>query len=1233
MTPNRHWFKTYTPYVTPVRLANGQLVYSAGIGSVQFEPTINGRRSRTIEFERVLHVPLLQSNLLAVLYLTSKKGWKVVIKSDQMSFSLHNHIYFTATVNDRNSAFLDGAAIVSTEFAAFVSTCPVDVTLWHRRFGHLNIRDVQSMINKEMVEGITIQSDSSPDPICEPCLAGKQHRGPIPKLATHRATKPLQLIHSDVHELPVQNRAGHKYWVTFIDDYSRFWVVKQLSHKSGVFQAFKEFKALVEKLLGCKIMALRDDKGGEYVSREFEAFLAAEGIARQHTVRNEPHQNGVAERANRTIAEGITAMLTEAHLPASYWGYALAAIVHIHNRSPTSALTAMTPYECIYGLKPNVSYMRIFGCMAYVNVQKDKRRGLQSHTQKCIFIGYPAQYKGWMFLDLETRKELISDTAVFDEHVFPGNSKDPVVLLAPEPKPVSFDEPVVVELDESEDQVGVRQPVDAPQPPLLPTNTQMPLTPPPSSRTVPPASPSPAPPSTPAPRHPRSSLSSNLPIYQRHHPLRHTETSPGTYGFQQSTKSASARQKPAATEMPVRRSERQSRPPTDWKEPLAPRARQPAPGVSSPNRYAPLQHASDSDEPDSDNDSPVEFEQQQEQEVRPSPSPAPADNDRESSPDPNAFIDGEQDASFAVELDDGHEDMHESAMTAALQTGLDYMQSEEVELTFTQALDFVIAEQANLSDSTTDPRTLKEALKRPDADKWYHAAAEEVQSLIENGTFRVRERLSTDKPIGARWVLRVKRKADGSIERYKGRVVAKGYSQRPGFDYTETFAPTAKWAALRTIFATAALRDMEIESVDISSAFLNGDLDEDITMDVFEGLRDMRPDLFRKGSPKHDSGWVLELNKVLYGLKQSPRMWHQKLHSAMTEMGFKLVECDNSIWVFLKAKTRLIVPVYVDDITIVGESKSEVNWVKNELQKRFKLRDLGPVSFLLGVHVTRDRSRKLLSLSQRQAIVDMLHKFDMQDCKPVNTPLDPGSKLSIADCPQTEEDAALMRSKPYAEAVGTLMYIAIATRPDIAYAVGVLSRFSSNPGVAHWKAVHHLFRYMQATKDLKLTYAPDPSQTSLFTTYCDADFAGNIDNKKSTSGYVVKIGTGAVSWSSRLQSFNTLSTTESEYVSAVAAGQEILWLRNLFMELGFTVDAGLPLCIDNQSALSVAKNPEHHGRMKHLDLRFYWLRGTVQSGVITLRYVPTEEMPADVMTKALARIKVAEMRELLGLRL
>ena len=361
--------------------------------------------------------------------------------------------------------------------------------------------------------------------------------------------------------------------------------------------------------------------------------------------------------------------------------------------------------------------------------------------------------------------------------------------------------------------------------------------------------------------------------------------------------------------------------------------------------------------------------------------------------------------------------------------------------------------------------------------------------------------------------------------------------------------------------------------------------------------------------------------------------FNKKLNSAMTEMGFRLVECDNSIWVFLKGKTRVIVPVYVDDITIVAELKSDVNWVKDELKKRFKLRDLGPVSFLLGVHVTRDRANRVLTLSQRQAVVDMLKKFDMADCKPVSTPLDPGTKLSVADSPQNEEEAALMCSKPYAEAVGTLMYIAIATRPDIAYAVGVLSRFSSNPGIAHWKAVQHLFRYMQSTKDFKLTYASDPASKSLFTTYCDADHAGNVDNKQSTSAYVVKMGIGAISWASRLQTIVALSTTEAEYISAVAAAQEILWLRNSFSELGFNMDEGLPLCIDNQSSLSVAKNPEHHGRMKHLDLRFYWLRKVVYAGQITLRYIPTAQMPADVLTKALGRNKVVELREMLGLRL
>ena len=547
-------------------------------------------------------------------------------------------------------------------------------------------------------------------------------------------------------------------------------------------------------------------------------------------------------------------------------------------------------------------------------------------------------------------------------------------------------------------------------------------------------------------------------------------------------------------------------------------------------------------------------------------------------------------------------------------------------------MDMVIGEMACKADALSDaPKTLAEALSRPDKDLWWQAAVKEVQALEESGTYTIRPKQLGDKPIGSRWVLRVKRNPDGSVERYKGRVVAKGFSQKPGIDYEETFSPTAKWAALRAILALGALEDMEIESVDISSAFLNGELDKDITMNVFEGLRDMRPHLFKDG-PKRDSDWVLELHTSLYGLKQSPRQWYKKLHSVMCELGFERVQCDNSIWVYKKDSTRIIVPVYVDDMTIVAKNKSDVAWVKSELKKHFKLRDLGPTNFLLGVHVTRDRSRHMLQLSQRQAIDDILAKFDITGLNTVKSPMDPNVKLSRSQCPQTEAEKAKMQSVRYREAVGSLMYLAIATRPDIAYAVGVLSRFSSNPGPEHWTAVTRVFRYLKGTKDYKLTYAPDPKSKSLFTTYCDADYGGDPDNMRSTSGYVVKMGTGAISWKSKLQTICALSTTEAEYISAVTAAQEMLWLSNLFKELGYPVTSAMPLFIDNKSAIAVAQNPEHHGRMKHLDLRYYWLRDTVEAGIIKVAYVNTLEQPADVLTKNLGTNKMPIGCSLLGLQ-
>ena len=857
MSPHRHWFYDYTPYRTPIRLANDSIIYSAGVGSVRFQPVVKGRPGRLLEFTRVLHVPDLCSNLLSVLYLTRNKEYDVRIHRSTLYFFLHRSLLFTATVNDNNAAYLDGKVVPAIEFemAGAVSTLPVDSTLWHRRFGHLNHGDLKEMIRHGLAHGIAIQSDALSDPICEPCLAGKLHRAPIPKSATHRASKPLELVHSDLHgPISVQTPQGWRYWITFIDDYSRYWVVTPLRKKSDAFEALKRFIAFAENQLDSKLKCLRDDKGGEYISKEMDSFLKAAGVQRQHTTRNEPHQNGVAERANRTLGEAITAVMTEAKLPPSFWAYGLAAVVHQHNRFPTSALVKSTPYEKWFGSKPDVSHLRIFGCLAYVHVQKDQRTSLQPHYRKCIFMGYPTEFKGWVFWDPVARKEIVSNNAVFDERYFPGTSRDPLPdLTGPfEPDAQGQSTPDTprtsgsAEQDESDDQVGVKRKPNAPLPPPAQNAPESrpatPPAPPPGDDAVPPSppprqeSPPPTPPRSPALGARRFPLRDNNfaePAYP--HPFRHAQPR--------------RRQQPPAE--PVRRSTRETRPPGRWWEIVRPPPH-PEPG--------------------------------------PAPQPVPEDEPAAADDNNSDVSDDDELNLLTEELDDGHEDMHEFALLSALAEGAAYMDSHWEEMDVSQVLNLVHSDFAMKASASSDaPKTFGDAVSRSDGQEYLQAAIDEVKALIDNGTFIVRERRPEDRPIGSRWVFLVKRKADGSIDRYKGRVVAQGFSQRPGFDFTETWAPTAKMAAIRAILATAAFEDWEIEQVDISSAFLNGELDEDISMKVFDGLRQIRPDLFKGGSP-NDQDWVLALKKALYGLKQSPRQWHKELCRVMSELGFKKIE-------------------------------------------------------------------------------------------------------------------------------------------------------------------------------------------------------------------------------------------------------------------------------------------------------------------------------------------------------
>src|SRR5882762_269847 len=301
MTPHRHWLRNYKPLRAPVRLANNTIVYSAGVGSVVFHPVIEGQSLQALEFTNVLHVPDLGNNLLSVLYLTRYKQFSVVILETVMNFVRSGKVWFTAAVNASNYAYLEGSTQPTDSALSSSSTLPLNTTLWHRRLCHHHYNGLERILKQKLVSGLVIESQSVPDPICEPCLAGKMHANPFPS-SQSQSSRPLELIHSDVHgPLPVRTHSGFRYWVTFIDDYTHFRAVFPMRAKSDTFEAFKAFKAYAENHHNGKIKMLRDDKGGEYMSNAFLEFTTAAGIERQRTVRNRPQQNGVAERANRGL--------------------------------------------------------------------------------------------------------------------------------------------------------------------------------------------------------------------------------------------------------------------------------------------------------------------------------------------------------------------------------------------------------------------------------------------------------------------------------------------------------------------------------------------------------------------------------------------------------------------------------------------------------------------------------------------------------------------------------------------------------------------------------------------------------------------------------------------------------------------------------------------------------------------------------------------------------------------
>ena len=435
-----------------------------------------------------------------------------------------------------------------------------------------------------------------------------------------------------------------------------------------------------------------------------------------------------------------------------------------------------------------------------------------------------------------------------------------------------------------------------------------------------------------------------------------------------------------------------------------------------------------------------------------------------------------------------------------------------------------------------EPSTLAAAKKSPDWPAWEKAIQEELDTLKAAGTWETVIPPEGANLVGSKWVFKAKKDAAGVVVRYKARLVAQGFSQVPGVNYFDTFAPVARLASIRTVLAIAAAENLEIHQIDIKGAYLNGELTDD------EIVYMKQPPGYPVSS---NSSEVLRLLKTLYGLKQAGRRWYKKLVEIMEVMGFKRCDVDQAVFYRRKGSTLIIVLVHVDDCMIAGTSIALILRFKIEIAKFVAITDLGELHWILGIEVKRVRENRTIHLSQKSYIESMLRRYGFEDLKPVSLPMEASIRLTSTQSPTTTQEIAHMRNIPYQEAVGSLMYASLGTRPDITYAVQTVSRFSKNPGHAHWEAVKRIFRYLKGTKEYWLTYG---GQQKELKGYADAD-GSMAEDRHAISGYAFLLHGGAVSWATKRQEIVSLSTTESEYVAVTHASKEALWLRSSVAEV------------------------------------------------------------------------------------
>lgn len=503
----------------------------------------------------------------------------------------------------------------------------------------------------------------------------------------------------------------------------------------------------------------------------------------------------------------------------------------------------------------------------------------------------------------------------------------------------------------------------------------------------------------------------------------------------------------------------------------------------------------------------------------------------------------------------------------------------------------------------SEPHNFREAVK---CKEWVQAMNEELEALETNETWEITDLPKGKHVIGCKWLYRIKYRPDGTVERYKARLVVLGNRQRYGVDYDQTFAPVAKMATVRSLLAVASVKHWHIEQMDVKNAFLHGSLDETVYMQMPPGYKGEGGRISVNQSQDKVCDKVCKLRKSLYGLKQAPRQWFAKLSEVLKEMGFAQSKCDYTLFTKAHEGGLTVLLVYVDDIILAGDDMKQISAVKQSLSTKFHMKDLGAARYFLGLEI--DSLKDGIFVSQRKYVGDLLKEYGLIKCRKLKIPMDTTVKLT--------EDLGDPLPKPedYQKLIGKLIYLTL-TRPDISFSVHTLSKFMHRPTTAHMQAGKRILRYLAGSVNQGILLANE--SCARLSAYCDSDWGGCPNTRRSTSGYCILLGSSPISWKSKRQSVVARSTAEAEYRALAYTTCEVIWLKQLLRDLGMNLKDPTVLHCDNQAALAIVANPVLHERTKHIEMDQHFVREKAQDGSINPIYIPSSKQLADVFTKVL----------------